>query len=229
MAHLKGILENGFQPGFCDEYSLSEFDATAMENNKRARNLTAMVCFCDLPLGLLKHHISFYGRFGIGLRKEWGLKQGIEPVIYSHPNGQRKNPFEQLLMNADSKNLAHVRLIRAFVKRWKGKQWRKNKYHNVDFYNEREWRYVPTFPDGSPIQISNEKWSEKPKANLENRNLKDHPLIFGADDIEYLIVPNDTYIMRLHRFLCRVYKGDEEGIVAATTAIMTADRIDADA
>lgn len=228
LSNLKGILENGFQSNFCGEYSLFSFDTKAMSENEEPRNLTAMVCFCDLPLSLLKKHVSFYGSYGIGLTKEWGLKQGIEPVIYSHPNGQRQNPFEQLMMNYDSRNLPHIRLIQAFVKRWKGIQRRRGQLHNVDFYNEREWRYVPTLPDGSPVQMVSEKWAEGERLKVERNILKPNPLKFGPDDIQYIIVKSDKQIMPIHKLLCRVYGANEKAIVEVTTAIMTVDCITQD-
>jgi Putative abortive phage resistance protein AbiGi, antitoxin len=44
--------------------------------------LYLIVCFCDLPLSNLSEHLNFYGNYGIGLTKEWGIGKGINPVIY---------------------------------------------------------------------------------------------------------------------------------------------------
>lgn len=222
-----GILKTGFQPKFCDEYSLHGYDVKAMRERKPPRNFTAMVCFCDLPLGLLKSHIKFYGEFGIGLKKEWGLRQGIEPVIYSHRGGQRMNPFEQLLGTADSETAPHILLIEAFVKRWKGKQWRNGKYHYREFYNEREWRYVPTFSDGSPIRIANEIYLMQNKRQVEKVHLEPRPLKFGPDDIQYIIVPDDSHILKVHELLKSIYS--KRDAILTTTTIMTVDCIYEDA
>lgn len=32
-----------------------------------------MVCFCDV-----------YGHYGIGLTKEWGIRNGVSPVLYPY-------------------------------------------------------------------------------------------------------------------------------------------------
>jgi hypothetical protein len=33
-----------------------------------------MKCFCDIPLGMIKKHLSNYGKFGIGITKEYAKK-----------------------------------------------------------------------------------------------------------------------------------------------------------
>jgi hypothetical protein len=41
-----------------------------------------MISFCDLPLGSIKNHIAKYGCYGIGMTKEWGIKNKLNPVLY---------------------------------------------------------------------------------------------------------------------------------------------------
>ena len=43
-----------------------------------------MVCFCDIPLGLVKHHLKWYGRYGIGLKAEFLKSNSVSPVTYIH-------------------------------------------------------------------------------------------------------------------------------------------------
>jgi hypothetical protein len=49
-----------------------------------------MVCFCDLPLSLIKKHVEEYGGYGIGLNKTWGVKNGVAPVIYTHSRAKTR-------------------------------------------------------------------------------------------------------------------------------------------
>ncbi len=46
----------------------------------------AMKCFCDIPLGMIKKHMSAYGSFGLGIKKEFAKRKNITPVIYFHGN-----------------------------------------------------------------------------------------------------------------------------------------------
>src|ERR1017187_10890632 len=41
-----------------------------------------MTCFCDIPLSQIADHISFYGDYGIGMSKKWGLTKGLNPILY---------------------------------------------------------------------------------------------------------------------------------------------------
>ena len=42
------------------------------------------ICFCDIPLSLVSDHINQYGRYFIGMSKEWGMKKGVTPIRYIH-------------------------------------------------------------------------------------------------------------------------------------------------
>jgi hypothetical protein len=45
-----------------------------------------MISFCDLPLSLAKDQFSKYGNYAIGLSKEWGVANKLNPVIYIEQN-----------------------------------------------------------------------------------------------------------------------------------------------
>ncbi|MBK9465826.1 MAG: hypothetical protein IPN56_13800 [Chitinophagaceae bacterium] len=42
-----------------------------------------MVSFSDLRLSELKDNIGTYGKFGIGMTKEWAINKGLNPVMYA--------------------------------------------------------------------------------------------------------------------------------------------------
>ena len=41
-----------------------------------------MICFCDIPLAMTDNHMALYGDYGIGLTKEWGIQNGLNPILY---------------------------------------------------------------------------------------------------------------------------------------------------
>ena len=63
---LKNILQNGFWPRYC----LEDFN---WYNAELGYIAYPMVCFCDIPLSRINEHVKFYGDYGIGLTKNWGL------------------------------------------------------------------------------------------------------------------------------------------------------------
>jgi hypothetical protein len=76
------ILENDFLPRFC----LEELELFRKGDTPLIDMAIPMVCFCDLPLSNIGEQLSAYGNYGIGMSKEWGIRQGINPVLYLTPN-----------------------------------------------------------------------------------------------------------------------------------------------
>lgn len=56
-----------------------------------------MISFCDLKLSELKVHMSNYGKYGIGLTKEWANKNGLNPVMYVNRHCQFTDNFNSAL------------------------------------------------------------------------------------------------------------------------------------
>ena len=65
MDNIISILEKGFVPHFCPEH------LSPNEPKLFPEIVMPMVCFCDIPLALIREHLNHYGSFGIGLKKEW--------------------------------------------------------------------------------------------------------------------------------------------------------------
>jgi hypothetical protein len=44
-----------------------------------------MISFCDIPLKTVAQY-NKYGSYGIGLKKEWGIKNKLNPILYMEKN-----------------------------------------------------------------------------------------------------------------------------------------------
>jgi hypothetical protein len=228
MDQLKGILTDGFLPSLCPEYGLNKHDDDAMVKHLEPARYTAIVCFCDLLLPLISQHMDDYGEFGIGLTKEWGIKQGLEPVIYSHPQGQTRAPIAhiaEVALGLKYKDIeTDLKVLSAYTKRYSGGVWRNERYlGEIEFYNEREWRYVALHHGIDPVSLSREEMKDDGLRESMVKFRKKYSLQFTPDDIQYLIVPNDDFVVGLHPFLKGKF-GDRDGILL-TFAIITADRL----
>src|ERR1700722_14296147 len=89
-ADLISILKNGLYV----RYSLENYQGLIEEKEEEEVNLP-MVCFCDIPLSQVKRHITTYGSYAIGLTKKWGIKNKINPVIYTYYNSSIANILDE--------------------------------------------------------------------------------------------------------------------------------------
>ena len=93
MVYLKSILKNGFFPHYCPEYRLDPDDKAEASKGCRPLHAAPLVSFCDLPLSLIRNHLKEYGNYGIGLKKNWGLRNGVTPVMYTHYRERTRRPI----------------------------------------------------------------------------------------------------------------------------------------
>jgi hypothetical protein len=194
--YLKGILANKFFPKYCLEDLSNAIPGSSIYTAQ-----IPMVCFCDLLFSQIKDHIDFYGDYGIGLRKkEWGLKNGICPIVYI-PNEsisalliQKITTQIRSLLNNEKKNISLGKQLPDFYKylkpyEGKAKNKKTNKMVDKIFYDEREWRYVPEGFSVLPEDI------DKSLLNKENIKMKKNSrLQFSAIDIKYIIVKEEGEI-----------------------------------
>lgn len=79
---LIGILDLGFKPRYCLEKNIHNMQ----DRNSQNEMAFPMGCFCDIRLSQTSEHSKFYGKYVIGLKKEWGISKGVAPVSYYHNN-----------------------------------------------------------------------------------------------------------------------------------------------
>ena len=149
-----------------------------------------MVCFCDIPLTMTKEHINDYDGYAIGLKKEWAIGHGLNPVFYINELGMT-HTLEGLSAGTSNTGVGKNSFAHFFchIKPYKGIN-EKNKDHlEKCFYNEKEWRFVPflaLFSDSfNQFYTINDYPKELNDSIIDHRLYKLH---FKISDINYLIV-----------------------------------------
>lgn len=92
---LLSILKNGLYV----RYSLENFESLI---NNKAEIVFPMTCFCDIPLSHVKRHTNTYGKYAIGLSKTWGMKNKINPIIYTYPNSETTSILNDVFENIEN-------------------------------------------------------------------------------------------------------------------------------
>ena len=71
------ILTDKFYGSFCKEVLHYKTEAVPL--------IIPMISFCDIPLTTIARY-NKYGKYGIGLKKDWGIKNQLNPVFYLEKN-----------------------------------------------------------------------------------------------------------------------------------------------
>lgn len=214
---LKEILEfKTIMPRYCEE------DGEYLSNIDGYKIAFPMVCFCDIKLKDLKHHMKTYGRVGIGLKKEWGISNGVQPLHYindqSYFNEAIKNIFKKAMddNNVESEMYRDYLLEQIkFSKPIQGKMKRNGCYDEYNFHDEHEWRYVPNetgIEELDLILADKEHLVDKYYYECSEtlKKNKDIGLKFEYSDIKYLIVTNKRNKENLVKFILKLSIKREE-------------------
>jgi hypothetical protein len=189
-----GILEDNFKLKYCAELinTVNGFINAAVP----------MISFCDIPLSEIKNHINKYGSYGIGLKKEWAKRNGLNPVIYidsaSILGGQFRDMFASVIKGKRIDEIIdHEITIFDLVRYMKNYQDKLNRNgvveENYRFSDEREWRFVPSFKKVTPV-LRLKDYDTVEKKEIANRELSDLRLLFDPNDISYIIIENESEI-----------------------------------
>ncbi|MES2486393.1 MAG: abortive infection system antitoxin AbiGi family protein [Bacteroidota bacterium] len=74
---IKLILSDKFYGSICKE--------NITFNNQKMGLYIPMISFCDIPLKTISHKTK-YGKYGIGMSKDWAIRNGLNPVFYLEKN-----------------------------------------------------------------------------------------------------------------------------------------------
>lgn len=202
---LKAILKDGFRLYYCNEIL-----------NLNGRNFNAahpMISFCDIPLSNSYKHFTAYGRYGLGLSKDWAVANGINPVVYIDRESLLASSLHDLLKetNNPESNISKIQRslilrVKAHTKNYSGKIERGGlKKDDYRYYDEREWRLVPDkkLLRGHSFSLGSSAYNKD--KDLYNEKLSDIFIKFKIYDISYIIVKNTEEIPLMTNFLRSIY------------------------
>ena len=241
--YLLDILENGFWPRYCfediewlipkdlkNELKKQEEDNfwETLTKELIKHNISSiaypMSCFCDIPLSKITAHTDFYGSFGLGMTKEWGIRKGLNPIFYLSDNSIIPNLIRNFILKnipADAINLLFsnelspnttLQLMK-FLKPLRGRMKVNGKEVTKNFDEECEWRYTPTSDENSPFQNFLPNIFSRSNEDLLNSNAitkKNASLKFESSDIKYIFVPEDSHIPVIINKINEIFKGNPE-------------------
>lgn len=124
------ILHTGFKISYSGEYLPNQYsDGSSGEhievkyfdnglNRTEEKVFIPMICFCDIPLNLNNLHKKEYGNYGIGLKKNWGILNGINPLFYIAKNSSVAKELTKPLQKTKSTNFRtlHFNTINGLIK-----------------------------------------------------------------------------------------------------------------
>lgn len=217
---LEEILKSKFMwPRYCTEYYWSGY-----------RFALPMMCMCDIPLSEITPHISHYGKYAIGLSKEWASKiKNISTVLYIRRGSSLYLEVCKILrkINKGNKIGEEELFLLSHIKKYSGNTYcnpngTRKLTKNVCFYNEREWRYIPQ--NMSPKDIIVEKSQEKTPIKGDNNLTKGDPK-YEYEDIRYLIVSEERDRLKLIDFIDNELVADKTTKVVLKSKILTVKQI----
>ncbi len=162
--NLTGILTNGFKPSIGDgeiqayQYEVYEL-ATMMKAFGYEKAVPEVInipicCFCDIPPKLAKVHRKNYGYYSIGLSKNWGIANRLNPLIYmpndTYLHSRLSAIFSISKREHETGDYSEMPVMNLFYE-LKKLRYIIKPYSNVEtnykYYDEREWRYIAPNPD----------------------------------------------------------------------------------
>jgi hypothetical protein len=202
--NLLNILDNEFLP----RYSFENVKLKSDSEREVMAQAIPMVCFCDISLSQIQNHINEYGNYGIGMSKDWGIRNGLNPVIYINSDSSMSNSIHNLTLRISELLNLHctetlknthdefINLIN-FLKSYEGMSL-KNPQNKVRFYDEKKWRYVPEIDFDERNSLSFKEYNDDIIRDRENRKLDKYKLKFNINDIKYIFINSNDEI---HEFI----------------------------
>lgn len=229
---LEGILSECFRLKYCKE--------TCDWQQERSILYIPMVSFCDIPLSQIKDHISSYGHYGVGLTKEWAIRNQLNPVLYMQKNSNLSKSYEKALShisdietdNHETKN-AYYQLtdVARYTKNYEGDLERKGEVRkNYRFSDEREWRHIPDLDEKCAAFYTDTEFADDNVRKKAADSISEMRLEFEPNDIKYIIIKDENEITDIINHL-RSWAGPKftmQAVERLVTRIITSDQIRTD-
>jgi hypothetical protein len=199
---VQSILLNGFVPF----YSLE--DMSWLGSSRQKFFGFPIVCFCDIPIGRITDHVGFYGSYGLGMSRDWALRNGINPIAYYSQASPICHEFLEALRGAQdmktkdpndkTRDCLHTML--AYAKPVSGTIIVQGSHVLKDFYLENEWRYVPMKPK-LLYPIHRTDMDDPAQCTALNKKAEKESLKFIPADVRYIFVKQDADIPPLINYI----------------------------
>lgn len=175
-----------------------------------------MICFCDINLHKMEEHVDFYGGYCIAFSKEWGIKNGIQPIQYVNRESILCKDFSKAFKYAiasdkedDAQNYLLSQML--FLKPITGTMERYGKEVPRVFTDECEWRYIPDVNKlDLPQAVTEQDICTLPTLNKTLENSSESWLNFCYDDIKYLIIQNNDEFAETCALITSLIKDEDE-------------------
>jgi len=205
-----------------------------------------LISFCDIPLSQASKHMTTYGNYALGLNKEWGIRNGVAPVLYCYPNSTAARSIGALLTalydartkreegetntSDEAVGVEKITELIHFIKQYEGPFLRRGRIvPNVRFYDEREWRFIPQNFLDLPVLGRNDYLNFNELATANDKAREATILKFEPSDIKYIVVATETEILPMIQAVARIkQKYDEDQVKVLTSRIISAEQIIAD-
>ncbi|MEC0091510.1 abortive infection system antitoxin AbiGi family protein [Paenibacillus macquariensis] len=193
-----------------------------------------MKCFCDIHLNKLVHHMENYGDYGIGLHKEWGIDNGIQPINYVNTESDLIKDFAHVFNLAleiddidDStryeKYNNYLLMNLLFMKPLNGNMTTGSENKYMNFHDEREWRFIPNPRDSEMPLILPQQHLNPDTINMYSNGLtirENSWLKLDFKHIKYLVVHSEADREELISFIMDKISADKQGRLILCSKIL---------
>lgn len=172
-------------------------------------------CFCDIPLGKVKSHLEWFGNYGLGINRAFLKEMGVTPIMYIQDNSNRIFELKNK-SKAEKIEILRGNPLLPLLKRYYGDDYREIDSNKMEskrrkFYDEREWRYIPSNIEievGDSYRTIEEGIEYARKKNIDTPYLKD-PIRLSPEHIEYIIIYDKDEFKKLREELRELYSDAE--------------------